>query len=105
MTVSASIRTRGAAVSVSDLPACVSALSFWAEPCESKAVRVKARPSWLQFRCRRKWVNRPRVLLADDHRVVGEGLKRLLDDDFELVGIVEDGRAMVSSARQLQPDV
>lgn len=50
-------------------------------------------------------MSRPRVLLADDHRVVAEGLKRLLDDDFELVGIVEDGRALVASAKKLQPDV
>jgi DNA-binding NarL/FixJ family response regulator len=50
-------------------------------------------------------VNRPRVLLADDHRVVGEGLKRLLADDFELIGMVEDGRALVATARKLQPDV
>jgi DNA-binding NarL/FixJ family response regulator len=47
-------------------------------------------------------VNRPRVLLADDHRLVGEGLKRLLDDHFELVGIVEDGRALVAAAKKLQ---
>jgi DNA-binding NarL/FixJ family response regulator len=50
-------------------------------------------------------VSRPRVLLADDHRVVSEGLKRLLADDFELVGMVEDGRALVAAARKLQPDV
>lgn len=50
-------------------------------------------------------MNRPRVLLADDHRVVSEGLSRLLADDFELVGIVEDGRALVAAARKLQPDV
>jgi CheY-like chemotaxis protein len=50
-------------------------------------------------------VNRPRVLLADDHCVVGEGLKRLLEDDFELVGMVEDGRALVAAAKKLQPDV
>jgi DNA-binding NarL/FixJ family response regulator len=50
-------------------------------------------------------VSRPRVLLADDHRVLSEGLKRLLADDFELVGIVEDGRALVASAKKLQPDV
>jgi DNA-binding NarL/FixJ family response regulator len=43
--------------------------------------------------------------LADDHRVVSEGLKRLLDDDFELVGVVEDGRALVAAAKKLQPDV
>ena len=50
-------------------------------------------------------MNRPRVLLADDHRVVAEGLKRLLADNFELVGMVEDGRALVASAEKLQPDI
>jgi DNA-binding NarL/FixJ family response regulator len=50
-------------------------------------------------------VSRPRVLLADDHRVVSEGLKRLLADDFELVGMVEDGRALVTAAKKLRPDV
>jgi DNA-binding NarL/FixJ family response regulator len=50
-------------------------------------------------------LSRPRVLLADDHRVVAEGLKRLLADDFELVGLVEDGRALVASAKKLQPDI
>jgi DNA-binding NarL/FixJ family response regulator len=50
-------------------------------------------------------VNRPRVLLADDHRVVSEGLSRLLADEFDLVGIVEDGRALVAAARKLLPDV
>jgi DNA-binding NarL/FixJ family response regulator len=50
-------------------------------------------------------VSRPRVLLADDHRVVSEGLKRLLADDFELGEMVEDGRALVAAARKLRPDV
>jgi DNA-binding NarL/FixJ family response regulator len=50
-------------------------------------------------------VSRPRVLLADDHRVVSEGLKRLLADEFELAGVVEDGRALVAAARKLKPDV
>ena len=50
-------------------------------------------------------MSRPRVLLADDHRVVSEGLKHLLAEDFELVGMVEDGRALVAAARKLQPDV
>jgi DNA-binding NarL/FixJ family response regulator len=45
------------------------------------------------------------VLLADDHRMVSEGLKHLLADDFELVGMVEDGRALVAAAEKLQPDV
>jgi DNA-binding NarL/FixJ family response regulator len=45
------------------------------------------------------------VLLADDHRVVSEGLKHLLAEDFELVGMVEDGRALVAEAKRLKPDV
>jgi DNA-binding NarL/FixJ family response regulator len=50
-------------------------------------------------------VSRPRVLLADDHRVVSEGLKHLLAEDFELVGMVEDGRSLVAAAKKLKPDV
>jgi len=50
-------------------------------------------------------MSRPRVLLADDHRIVAEGLKSLLAEEFELAGIVEDGRAMVKAAAQLRPDV
>jgi DNA-binding NarL/FixJ family response regulator len=45
------------------------------------------------------------VLLADDHRMVAEGLKALLPDEFELVGVVEDGRAMIEAAEKLRPDV
>jgi len=47
---------------------------------------------------------RPRLLLADDHRIVVEGLRRLLEDRFDLVGVVEDGRALVAEARRLRPD-
>jgi DNA-binding NarL/FixJ family response regulator len=50
-------------------------------------------------------MTKPRVLLADDHRIVTEGLKGLLEEEFELVGIVEDGRAMVAAASKLRPDV
>ncbi len=46
-----------------------------------------------------------RILLADDHRIVAEGLKSLLSAEFELVGIVEDGRALLEAAKTLQPDV
>jgi DNA-binding NarL/FixJ family response regulator len=48
---------------------------------------------------------RPRVLLADDHRIVAEGLKSLLTPEFELVGVVEDGRALIEAAKKLRPDV
>jgi len=50
-------------------------------------------------------MNRIRVLLADDHRIVAEGLKRLVESEFELVGMVEDGRALLAAAAELKPDV
>jgi DNA-binding NarL/FixJ family response regulator len=48
---------------------------------------------------------RIRVLLADDHKIVLDGLRSLLEPEFELAGTVEDGRALVSAAQELQPDV
>lgn len=48
---------------------------------------------------------RPRVLLADDHSLVLEGLAKLVMDDCDLVGKVEDGRALIQAAQQLEPDV
>jgi DNA-binding NarL/FixJ family response regulator len=50
-------------------------------------------------------VNRPKVLIVDDHRVVAEGLLRLLGDDFDIVGTINDGRAVVEAVCRLQPDV
>lgn len=50
-------------------------------------------------------MKRPRLLLADDHTLMMEGLKKLLESDFELVGAVENGRALVVAAQQLRPDV
>ena len=48
---------------------------------------------------------RTRVLLADDHAVVAEGLEALLKESFELVGVVHDGRALIDAAERLRPDV
>jgi DNA-binding NarL/FixJ family response regulator len=48
---------------------------------------------------------RPRVLLADDHRLVAEGLRSLLAPDFELVDLVEDGRALIAAAKKHRPDI
>lgn len=50
-------------------------------------------------------MKKARVLLADDHRMVAEGLRGLLETEFELVGIVEDGRAMLDAIEKLRPDV
>lgn len=50
-------------------------------------------------------MKKPRILLADDHRMVAEGLRGLLEPDYQLVGIVEDGRALVEAADKLMPDV
>ena len=50
-------------------------------------------------------MRRTRVLLADDHTIVAQGLVSLLQNEFEFVGTVADGRALVEAARQLRPDV
>lgn len=50
-------------------------------------------------------MKRTRVLLADDHKIILDGLRGLLESEFELVGRVEDGRALVSAAEKLRPDV
>jgi DNA-binding NarL/FixJ family response regulator len=48
---------------------------------------------------------RPRVLLADDHEVLLDGLKKLLEEEYDLVGAAATGKALVSAARRLRPDV
>ncbi|HLK19987.1 MAG TPA: response regulator transcription factor [Bryobacteraceae bacterium] len=48
---------------------------------------------------------RVRVLVADDHALVAAGISKLLEDEFEMVGSVEDGRALVATAKREQPDV
>jgi len=51
-------------------------------------------------------MNRWRLLLADDHDIVIEGLRRILDrSELEIVGVVKDGRALVRAAQELQPDI
>ena len=48
---------------------------------------------------------RPRVLVADDHGVVVEGVRGLLAKDYDVVGIVMDGRALIAEASRVRPDV
>jgi DNA-binding NarL/FixJ family response regulator len=48
---------------------------------------------------------RPKVLLADDHAIIAEGLARLIDDVADLVGQVNDGMRLVEETRRLRPDI
>lgn len=48
---------------------------------------------------------RPRVVLADDHAVVADGLARLIGDVADLVGQVNDGVRLVEETRRLRPDI
>lgn len=51
-------------------------------------------------------MNRVKILLADDHSVVLEGLRRILKrPDFRIIGTVSDGRALLQAAAELKPDV
>lgn len=50
-------------------------------------------------------MSRARVLAADDHRIVSEGLRSLLEPEFELVGVVENGRVLIEEHDRLRPDV
>jgi len=46
-----------------------------------------------------------RILLADDHALMLEGLTRLLANEFEIVGTATNGRALLAEAERLRPDV
>jgi DNA-binding NarL/FixJ family response regulator len=50
-------------------------------------------------------VKRPRIILADDHPIVAEGLRSLLAARYDVVGVVADGRALLEAASLLEPDV
>jgi DNA-binding NarL/FixJ family response regulator len=50
-------------------------------------------------------INRKRVLLADDHSVMLEEVRDLLDENYEVVGAVADGGALVEAAQRLHPDL
>ena len=50
-------------------------------------------------------MGRERVLVADDHGVVVAGVRAVLEPEFEIVGVVEDGRALVAAAAELHPDI
>jgi DNA-binding NarL/FixJ family response regulator len=50
-------------------------------------------------------MSKPRILLADDHLLLLDGLRHLLERHYDLVGVVQDGHSVVSAAQRLQPDL
>ena len=50
-------------------------------------------------------MSRPKLLLADDHKMFAQGLASLLQGEFELLATVEDGQALVDAAVLLEPDI
>lgn len=50
-------------------------------------------------------MSRPRIIAADDHRIVAEGLRSLLEPEFELVSVVGDGRELIEEHDRLHPDL
>jgi DNA-binding NarL/FixJ family response regulator len=50
-------------------------------------------------------VNKVKILLADDHRIILEGLRTLLESEYDVVGMAEDGYMLVKEALRLKPDV
>jgi len=49
--------------------------------------------------------HRPRILIADDHKLVAEACKSLLEPEFDVVAVVPDGRALLQATEELHPDV
>ncbi len=50
-------------------------------------------------------MSRLRILLADDHKIILHGLQAILEPEFEVVAMVEDGRELISRTRELRPDL
>lgn len=50
-------------------------------------------------------MKRPRILLADDHRLLAEALKSILEPEYEVIGVVADGQSLLESAEKLKPEL
>jgi DNA-binding NarL/FixJ family response regulator len=50
-------------------------------------------------------LTRPRVLVADDHQMLVDALKRVLEPRCEVVGMASNGRELLKAAARLQPDI
>ena len=73
---------------------------------EEPAITAEAAPVELETGANSaKALHRPRILIADDHTLVAEACKKLLEPEFEVVGIVADGRELLRACESLSPDV
>jgi DNA-binding NarL/FixJ family response regulator len=50
-------------------------------------------------------MKRPRVIMADDHSLILAGLRKLVEAECDVIGTVEDGRALIEAAQRLNPDL
>ena len=50
-------------------------------------------------------MSRPRIILADDHTMLAEGLRGILEPEFELLRTVADGHELIAAVKELDPDV
>lgn len=85
---------------------------MWRETAALAALSSFPNQGELIYDFSNRWRSRPegslaktRVLIADDHTLVAEAFKRLLEPECEVVGTVGDGRALLKAAPQLQPDL
>jgi DNA-binding NarL/FixJ family response regulator len=50
-------------------------------------------------------MRRTHILIADDHAMICAGFQKLLEPEFEVVGMVSDGRSLVTAAEEVKPDL
>jgi DNA-binding NarL/FixJ family response regulator len=50
-------------------------------------------------------MKKPRIIIADDHSILLAGLRKLVQETCEVVGMVEDGRALIEAAERLKPEL
>ena len=50
-------------------------------------------------------MDQPRIIIADDHTLVAEAFKSLIEPDYQVIKIVVDGRSLIAAAVEMKPDV
>ena len=87
------------------LPLCGLAGAENKSPCTPAPNHIAALKGVLLILERQTAAKKPRVLLADVHKIVAAGWTQVLKPEFDLLGIVEEGRQLVAEAARLWPDV